>query len=148
MTILFFTDVEAPVSNRVSLLQPDIIDRDELLQDVAGFVHTHNLSSYLATFRNAALLLNHADVFDIGLTREEETALDAETTSRWQQPRQLYFTVLTCSLGAVMQGWCQTGSNGATLGFPVAFDVAGDSTREKIIVGAINAGPFVCIAVL
>lgn len=47
-----------------------------------------------------------------------------------------------------MQGWCQTGSNGATLGFPVAFDVAGESAREKIIVGAINAGPFVCIAVL
>lgn len=115
---------------------------------MTDFVHTYRLDPHLAAFKKAALLLHHSTTTDIELTRDEEAALDAETTSRWQQPQQLYFTVLTCSLGAVMQGWCQTGSNGATLGFPVAFDVAGESAREKIIVGAINAGPFVCLAVL
>ena len=33
----------------------------------------------------------------------------------WQQPKQLKSTTITLCVGAVAQGWCQAGSNGANL---------------------------------
>jgi len=131
-----------------------IATRARLLADVADFASLYGLEIHLAVLENGALLTLQrdgdtiAETSDLDLTPAEHAALEAETTSPWHQPRMLYFIVVTCSLGAVMQGWSQTGSNGATLGFPVAFDVAGHTLREEIIVGAINSAPFLCLAVL
>ena len=154
----FVEDTTRPFQHGDDDVNPDTNEqsaaRSRLLADVADFASLHGLDPHLAVLENGALLTlqpdsdSPADPLDLDLTPSDDAALEAEATSPWQQPRMLYFTVVTCSLGAVMQGWSQTGSNGATLGFPVAFDVAGHTVREEIIVGAINSAPFLCLAVL
>ena len=83
----------------------------------------------------------------------ERDALRNEVLHKWRQPRALYFTVILCSIGAAVQGWDQTGSNGANLSWPVDFDVPDlvpksgevpgvDYDRNTWIVGVVNAGPY------
>lgn len=45
---------------------------------------------------------------------------------KWRQPGPLIFTVVLCSLAAAVQGWDQTGSNGANLSFPKEFGILED----------------------
>lgn len=52
-------------------------------------------------------------------------------------------TIFTCSIGAAVQGWDQTGSNGANLSFPNAFDIGGRSNRDTLLVGIVNAAPYI-----
>ncbi len=70
---------------------------------------------------------------------------------KWSQPKDLYMTVIICSLAAAVQGWDQTGSNGANLSFPTEFGIPTDDgapNREhnEWIVGTINAG-YVILAI-
>jgi hypothetical protein len=45
-----------------------------------------------------------------GLTAKEENALKTERDRGfWQQPKFLRWTIITLALGAVVQGWTQTG---------------------------------------
>lgn len=67
----------------------------------------------------------------------------------------LYLTIITCSMGAAVQGWDQTGSNGANLSFPKEFgigqgDVNGDPNqdRDNWLVGLVNAAPYIGSAFL
>jgi MFS family permease len=55
------------------------------------------------------------------------------------------------SVGAAVQGWDQTGSNGANLGFPVEFGIPEDpgpgvselqAQSNQWIVGLVNSGPY------
>ena len=57
------------------------------------------------------------------LEEHEREALRNEVLHKWRQPAALYVTVILCSVGAAVQGWDQTGSNGANLSWPVAFGV-------------------------
>lgn len=57
--------------------------------------------------------------------------------------------LISCSIGAAVQGWDQTGSNGANLSFPKEFgigkgDVVGDPNRDRDnwLVGLVNAAPY------
>ena len=54
----------------------------------------------------------------------------------------LLLTVVTCSIGACVQGWDQTGSNGATVDFPEVFNINGDTLHDKMLVGLVNAAPY------
>ncbi len=88
-----------------------------------------------------------------GLTDGERDALRNEFLHKWRQPRALYFTVILCSIGAAVQGWDQTGSNGANLSFPEAFGIGHGETpghpnqdRDNWLVGLINAGPYIASA--
>lgn len=119
-----------------------------LMEDVADFAAFHGLSQHLSLFEKAAILLSSDGTDDIALSPNVRHFLELEVSSQWTQPHQLYFAIVVCSFGAIMQGWSQTGANGATLGFPVAFDIAGETAWEEALVGAINAAPFVCVAVL
>lgn len=71
-----------------------------------------------------------------------------------RQPRSMYLTVILCSVGAAVQGWDQTGSNGANLSFPVEFGIPdGDPTdpnysRNLWLVGLVNAAPYIASAFL
>ena len=80
----------------------------------------------------------------------EREALRNEVLHKWRQPRALYFTVILCSIGAAVQGWDQTGSNGANLSWPVDFGVpdTGDNATDynTWIVGVVNAGPYIASA--
>ena len=84
---------------------------------------------------------------------------------KWSQPRDLYITIVICSLAAAVQyashstisgvsvtyntlsnrGWDQTGSNGANLLFPTALGIPDDNgapnaSVNQWIVGVINSG--------
>ena len=84
------------------------------------------------------------------LTEVERDALRNEVLHKWRQPRALYFTVILCSVGAAVQGWDQTGSNGANLSWPLAFGVpdSGPNVTDynTWIVGVVNAGPYIASA--
>lgn len=77
------------------------------------------------------------------MDEEEKAALLKEVEHKWRLPAKLFLTIATCSIGAAVQGWDQTGTNGANLFFPEYYGIGGDSTREKILVGLINAGPYI-----
>ena len=77
-------------------------------------------------------------------------------THRWRHPRILYFTIILNSIAAAIQGWDQTGSNGANLGFPQYFGIPTDATfkngavnpeaaKNQWIVGFINSCPYIAI---
>jgi len=74
--------------------------------------------------------------------------------TKGKQPRALYCTILLCCVGAAVQGWDQTGSNGANLSFPMEFGIndtnKSDANYERNLwlVGLINAGPYLGAALL
>lgn len=75
------------------------------------------------------------------LSEEEKQLIEREHTHRWSHPFTLYITIALCSIGAAVQGWDQTGSNGANLSFPTEFGIAGGG-RDTWLVGAINSAPY------
>lgn len=77
------------------------------------------------------------------LSADELQVLDEEITHRWRMPMRLFLTIFTCSIGAAVQGWDQTGTNGANIFFPEFYGIGSTSTRDKILVGLINAGPYI-----
>jgi len=82
------------------------------------------------------------------ITEKETLALRHETERKWRQPKMLYFTILVCSLGAIVQGWSQTSANGANLTFPQALGIGSNSPRDTLIVGLINSGPYLSVGLL
>jgi hypothetical protein len=47
-----------------------------------------------------------------------------------------------------VQGWDQTGSNGANLSFPAEFGIASGSESDEWLVGMVNAGPYLGASLL
>ena len=91
------------------------------------------------------------------LTDDEKRALREEKTRRWHHPRTLYFLIILNSIGAAIQGWDQTGSNGANLSFPTALGIPdtgplceaqGTCERNSWIIGAINSTPYMALCLL
>ncbi len=61
--------------------------------------------------------------------------------------------MVICSLSAAVQGWDQTGSNGANLSFPREFGIPTDEgepnyVENEWLVGVINAGPYIACALV
>jgi hypothetical protein len=77
----------------------------------------------------------------------EKEALRTEVTKKWTHPWKLYMTVIICSIGAAVQGWDQTGTNGANLSFPVVMGLAdenGESDERGFwLIGLVNSGPYI-----
>jgi sugar porter (SP) family MFS transporter len=126
------------------------IPRAKLLQQVEAFVEEKGLEDKIELFKKAALLAQNPKTFEQlpELTEEDKTVIRRETTHKWSQPRDLYLTVVICSLAAAVQGWDQTGSNGANLSFPQVFNISTDDTdpnaaRNQWIVGVINSAPYI-----
>ena len=113
---------------------------------VHAFVKAHGLSHRLDVFQKAAALIQGED--SPNLTSVERDALHDETARKWRQPKMLYFTILVCSIGAIEQGWAQTGMNGANLYFPAAFGIGSDSKHDNFVVGLINSGIYLSTGLL
>ncbi|KAJ3959835.1 hypothetical protein N0V92_003542 [Colletotrichum tropicale] len=106
-------------------------------------------------FKGALVSQRPGDYEDIEeLNEADRDALRNESTHRWKHPTALYFTIFMNSIGAMIQGWDQTGSNGANLSFPQAFGIsdkgpeclaAGTCDRNSWIIGAINSAPYMAI---
>ena len=115
------------------------------------------MSDMIPLLKKGALVAQDPPAFEQipELDEVERDALRNEVLHKWRQPGALYFTVILCSIGAAVQGWDQTGSNGANLSWPVDFNVP-DSPghgkpdvpgvpydRNSWIVGVVNSGPYI-----
>lgn len=135
------------------------IPKDTLMRDVEDYAHQHDLVQAVDLLKRGALVAQDPDHIEHieGITPEETTALKEEKTHRWRHPKTLYFLITLGSIGAAIQGWDQTGSNGANLSFPQEFGIAdtgpvctaaGTCQRNSWIIGAINSMPYMTIALL
>jgi hypothetical protein len=135
------------------------IPKADLFRDVEEYAHEHGLTENLDLLKKGALVAQNPTTFDEieELDAADVEALRTENTNRWKHPKTLYFTIAINSIGAAIQGWDQTGSNGANLSFPQEFNIAdtgasctaaGTCERNSWIIGAINAAPYMAIALL
>lgn len=141
------------------------LSKAQLLRDVELFAQEKGLTDELETLKHGALLAQRPADFQTieELTPEEKSAVAHEYAHKWSHPFLLYMTIFTCSIGAATQGWDQTGSNGANLSFPQAFNIPetpstgllpGDvgyvssalAERNQWIVGVVNAAPYIASA--
>ncbi|KAF8970958.1 sugar transporter [Flammula alnicola] len=126
------------------------IPQNILLKQVELFTKEKGLEDKTELFKKGALLAqNPRDFEDISeLSEEDKEIIRRETTHRWSQSRELYMTIVICSLAAAVQGWDQTGSNGANLSFPQEFGITSEPGNPRAnvndwIVGVINSGPYI-----
>jgi sugar porter (SP) family MFS transporter len=131
------------------------IPRPALLKQVEIFVAEKGLQDKADLFKKGALLAQnprHFEHMDV-LTEDDKAVIRHEITHKWSQPRDLYLTVIICSLAAAVQGWDQTGSNGANLLFPQALSIPTDNgapnaSVNQWIVGVINSAPYIASSLL
>ena len=118
------------------------------MRDVEAFAVYRGLEQHVDLLKKGALVAqNPTDPESIDgpekLTAEELSCLEIERTHRWRMPARLFLTIATCSIGAAVQGWDQTGSNGATIFFPHHYGLDSGSDYDSIIIGLLNAGPYI-----
>lgn len=122
-----------------------------LMSDVHNLTRRHNLECHSHVLHKAATLqsgtLSESSSIP-GITVAETEALQDETENKWRQPKLLYYTILVCSIGAIEQGWAQTGMNGANLSFPEALGIGSNSEHDNFLVGLINSGIFLGVCLL
>ncbi|POR32309.1 Polyol transporter 5 [Tolypocladium paradoxum] len=124
------------------------IPRRTLLAQVDDFCRIKGLDDHRLLIRKGALVAQdptgYEDITgDEALTNQEIESLRNEVLHKWRIPKVLYLTIITCSIGAAVQGWDQTGSNGANLEFPNVYHINTDSIHDKLIVGLVNAAPYI-----
>ncbi|KAK4162379.1 putative polyol transporter 1 [Cladorrhinum sp. PSN259] len=124
------------------------IPRDELMSRVEQFAQEKGLVEHTALLRKGALVAQNPDNFENfsgeeALTQEEKDALHFEVEHKWRMPMRLFLTIATCSIGAAVQGWDQTGTNGANIFFPKVYGIDDSSTRSRLLLGLVNAGPYI-----
>ncbi|KAG7007644.1 sugar transporter [Physcia stellaris] len=135
------------------------IPRATLFRNVEDFARDANMVDQIPLLQKGALVAQDPPSFESvdELDEAEKDALRNEVLHKWRQPFALYFTVILCSIGAAVQGWDQTGSNGANLSWPVDFNVPDtppatgavpgvDYDYNSWIVGVVNAGPYIASA--
>ncbi|KAI1850572.1 hypothetical protein JX265_004282 [Neoarthrinium moseri] len=137
------TNLEAKIKNPLKG-----IPREQLMKDVEAFAHEKDLVEYIPLLRKGALVAQdpaNAENIDgpEALDEVEKAALRFEVEHKWRMPWRLFLTIATCSIGAAVQGWDQTGSNGANIFFPQEYGIAGKDVRSRIILGLVNAGPYI-----
>lgn len=108
------------------------------MRDVEAFAHEKNLVDKIPVLRKGALVAQNPNDFEDqdgeeALDEVEKTVLRDEILHRWRMPARLFLTIATCSIGAAVQGWDQTGSNGANIFFPEYYGIGTDSTRDRIV---------------
>ncbi|RFU78197.1 sugar transporter [Trichoderma arundinaceum] len=137
------------------------IPKETLFSNVADFHRAKELpSDILPLLQKGALVAQNPAAFESldELDEEEKQALREEVTHRWKHPWALYYTIGLSSIAAAIQGWDQTGSNGANLSFPVALGIpdsagsacgpdanAGDCAKNSWIIGFVNSMPYITI---
>ncbi|KAK9350301.1 hypothetical protein V1523DRAFT_436446 [Lipomyces doorenjongii] len=125
-----------------------------LLQQVAEFAEEKCMNDILPLLLKGALVAQDPPAFESvpDLTEEELVVLRDETQHKWRHPLSLYLTIITCSIGAAVQGWDQTGSNGANLSFPDVFGIPDSDPsdtnyhRNTWLVGLVNSAPYIASA--
>ncbi|GFF22939.1 polyol transporter 5 [Aspergillus udagawae] len=131
------------------------LSKDDLLRDVDRYAQEYSLDDILPLLQKGALVAQNPGDFEnmAELDETDRQFLREEVTHRWRHPWALYYTIVLNSIAAAIQGWDQTGSNGANLTFATQFGLPQDGcateaecTRNQWIVGLINAVPYISIA--
>ncbi|KAF9266880.1 hypothetical protein L218DRAFT_955981 [Marasmius fiardii PR-910] len=125
------------------------IPKKTLLAQVEDFTREHGFEEQSLLFQKGALLAQSPKSFEEipELDENDKEVIRREVTHKWSQPRQLYYTILLCSIAAAVQGWDQTGSNAANLSFPQEFGIDPSlSGRNQWLVGVINSAPYIASA--
>ncbi|KEY65717.1 hypothetical protein S7711_05548 [Stachybotrys chartarum IBT 7711] len=154
----FSENIEGEIRNPLKGLS-----REDLIENVTKFHREKGLpQDILPLLQKGALVAqNPADFENIEVLDEaEKQALREEVTKRWKHPWPLYYTIILNSIAAAIQGWDQTGSNGANLTFHEALgipDSAGSScgpvanegqcATNSWIIGFINSMPYITICI-
>ncbi|KAL8651643.1 MAG: hypothetical protein Q9210_003145 [Variospora velana] len=122
------------IENPLNHLTPDLLERD-----ARRFARLAELDEDLVV-KGARIAKDPQYIATIpGVTEDERAALHDERRHRFHQPAALYLTITVCSIGAAVQGWDQTGSNGANLNWPQAFRLNTDEkSRDFWILGLVN----------
>lgn len=144
-------NVDARIKNPLAHLS-----QETLMRDVEEFAQEYSLQDITPLLKKGALVARNPAEFEMvnGLEEHEKEALRNEIVHKWRQPKALYLTVILCSVGAAVQGWDQTGSNGANLSFPQEFGIPADNPsspnyeRNLWLVGLVNAAPYIASALL
>ena len=142
-------DSEAPELMSTRIRNPlEGIPREQLMRDVEAFAEYRGLQDHVDILKRGALVAQSpGNIYAIDgpekLRPDELEVLDIEAKHRWRMPLRLFLTIATCSIGAAVQGWDQTGSNGATIFFPDYYGIGSKSNSDKLIVGLLNAGPYI-----
>lgn len=118
------------------------------MAQVEDFADEKCLVEYTELLKKGALIAqdpeNYEDIpGENQLTQDECDVLQAEKHHKWRIPKTLYMTIVTCSIGAAVQGWDQEGSNGANLSFPQALRLDLSNTYGTYMQGLINSGPYI-----
>ncbi|KAI9709037.1 MAG: hypothetical protein M1812_007793 [Candelaria pacifica] len=131
------------------------IPRATLMTEVEEFAREKQLTDILPLLQKGALVAQDPPAFESieELDDEERDALRNEVLHKWRQPMALYFTVILCSIGAAVQGWDQTGSNGANLSFPLEFGIGAvkgepNYERDTWLFGLVNSAPYIGSALI
>lgn len=153
VTSIAHVDLNKNLTARIQNPLSHLSDAD-LMADVEEFASANDLNDIVDELKKGALVARDPSNFDsMGqLNEEEKAALTNEVTHKWSHTRTLYITIITCSIGAAVQGWDQTGSNGANLSFPAQFGIGNGGTdhpnadRDNWLVGLVNAAPYIASA--
>lgn len=115
------------------------IPKTELQHQVDGFCREFGFQDELDTFQKAALVAQRPDEIEVieELSEDDKHWLRRETTKRWDLPWTMYFCIGIVSIGSAIQGWDNTGANGANLSYPQEFGIA----DRPWLIGVINASP-------
>lgn len=131
------------------------IPHDKLLAQVDAFAKEYEMEDIVKDLQKGALLAQNPGQFESikELDEKDVEVIRRERTHKWSQPKDLYMTVILCSIAAAVQGWDQTGSNGANLTFPLEFDIdpttpGPKANRNQWIVGVINAAPYIAACLI
>ncbi|KAG6115431.1 hypothetical protein E4U13_002780 [Claviceps humidiphila] len=165
------TDKATPPPQRpksTTVAEPEIenplrhLSRDELFEKVSVFHDHKHLQDHIDLSllqRGALVAQNPANFEALDLLDDvEKNALRQEHTHRWKHPWALYYTIILNSIAAAIQGWDQTGSNGANLSFPDALGIPdskgsscgpvaneGECAKNSWIIGLVNSMPYITI---
>ena len=122
------------------------IEEAELDEDISAFHQDYGLAKVvdLDVLIRGGRLARGEEVFvaEESLSDVERAALQKEKVTRfWEESKELKVILLTCSVGAVVQGWVQGAIVGANLGWPSEFGLSNDPnhTSDVWIFGAVNS---------
>lgn len=115
------------------------ISRAQLMAQVTTFCQQNQLEERVELFKKAALVAQSPNDFETmpELDEDDRYHIRRETTHKWSISKQLWMLVFVVSLGSAIQGWDNTGANGANLSFPEEFGIQ----HQEWLVGFINSAP-------
>ncbi|KAI0075386.1 hypothetical protein K474DRAFT_1664337 [Panus rudis PR-1116 ss-1] len=143
------TNVNAKLANPLNG-----IPHDQLVDDAARFADEHGLGHLRETFKKGALVAQDPTKFESLsiLDEEDKQVLRREITHRWDQPWQLYYLVILCSLAAAVQGMDESVINGANLFFAPQFGIdpkdESNNGRNQWLLGLVNSAPYLCCGLI